>query len=67
MDVWEVGVLSKSKLLQLQIVKCETSIDDADIIHDADATVHDADVDPLDHDHNDQYLFIGFLIIMETW
>ena len=43
MDVREMGVLSKSKLLQLQIVKCETSIDDDDDA-DADAdTVHDAD------------------------
>ena len=32
-----------------------------------DISVHDADVVPLHHDHNDQYLLIGFLIIMETW
>ena len=42
MDVREMGVLSKSKLLQLQIVKCETSIDDD---ADADAAIHDVDAE----------------------
>ena len=34
MDVGEMGVLSKSKLLQLQIAKCESSIDDDDAAAD---------------------------------
>ena len=36
MDIWEVGVICKSKFLQLRIIKCESSIDDMDTDDDAD-------------------------------
>ena len=49
MDVREMGVLSKSKFLQLQIFKCESSIYNVDA-DSADDFVYDADADVADDD-----------------